>query len=465
MPRDVVITGLGTVCALGSGWESLWNGLCEGRSGLGPIERLDTSGFRSRLGGEAREFSARTLVPKHYRKAVKVMARDTELAVGAALFAAQDAGLVTRATGESEPTYAAERLGCQIGAGLIAAETDELAPALASATDESGRFRERLWGTETDQGGAGGMNNLQPLWLLKYLPNMLACHVTILHGCEGPSNTITCAEASGVLSVGESLRVIQRGDADACFAGGAESKLNHMGWARLELAGRLATTGDATEGVGFVRPFDADAPGTLLGEGGGVVILEEASGARARGARAYARVIGFGAAQEPPPYAVLGLAGEAAADGAEQERAGDGLRWAIEAALADAGIVPGEIDAIVPTGAGIPDADNAEEHGLAAVFGARLPEIPLVTIRPNVGDCQAGNGALQIAAACLCLREQRLPARLHAGKPRAGVDAGPGEARGATLRRVLVCSSSLGGQSAALVLEREEAVPTAPTGQ
>jgi len=460
MPPTVLITGLGTVCSLGTGIDALWQGLCAGRSGLGPLSAFDPAGFRSRLGGEVPAYTAKNFVPKHYRKAVKVMARDTELAVGAALFAAQDARLNTKALSEDAPTYPGERVGCQIGAGLIAAETAELAPAVASAADAGGRFQTKLWGTVASDGGTGGMDNLPPLWLLKYLPNMLACHVTILHGCEGPSNTITCAEASGLLSLGESLRVIQRGDADACFSGGAESKLNLMGMARLDLAGRLAETGGATEGAGFVRPFDPEAPGTLLAEGGGVVILERADTARARGATPYAQVAGFGAAQGPPPFGALGLDAYAA------EPPGDGLRLAIEAALADAGLTPDRIDAIVPTGAGVVGADRAEADALRAVFGSRLPSIPLITLRPNLGDCQAGNGGLQVAVAALCLREQRLPARLHAGAPAPGLDAGAAPARDAGLGCVLVCSTSLGGQNAAVVLcaVRPDADPAACQG-
>jgi len=453
MSRRVVITGLGTVCSLGAGARALWEGLVEGRSGLRPITAFDPSGFRSRLGGEVEGFSAREFVPKHYRKAVKVMARDTELAVGAALLAAEDAGLSTRAAGDDAlaPTYPGERVGCQIGAGLIAAETSELAFAASTAVDEHGRFSTRLWGTVAEAGGAGGMDNLQPLWMLKYLPNMLACHVTIVHGCEGPSNTITCAEASGLLSLGESLRVIQRGAADACFSGGAESKLNLMGMIRLDLAGRLAETGDAREGAAFVRPFDPAAPGSLLGEGGGVLILEEASCARARGARVYAEVVGFGAAHAPPPYPVLDP------DACDGESPSDGLRWAIGAALDEAGVGPDEIDAVVPTGAGVRDADEVEAAALRGTFGPRLERIPLVTIRPNIGDCQAGNGALQAAAAAMCLAEQRLPARLHHGAPDSGLDAGAAPARPARLGHILVCTTSLGGQNAAIVLRAADA--------
>ena len=245
MRRQVAITGLGAVSSLGVGFPALWNGLLAGTSALGPITRFDASGFHCRLAGEVKDFSAKDHVPKHYRKAVKIMARDIELAVAAAKEAAEDAGLITRANlpegGTGETTFLSERFGCHIGAALIAADTQELTSAMTTAVraagdrnsgDSSmGGFSLNAWGTE--DGGEEGMNNLTPLWLLKYLPNMLASHVTIIHGAEGPSNTITCNEASGLLSISESLRVIQRGAADICFSGGAESNVNFMRLIRL----------------------------------------------------------------------------------------------------------------------------------------------------------------------------------------------------------------------------------------
>jgi len=289
MGRRVVITGLGTVCGLGVGAPALWEGLSQGRSALRRISTFDPSGFRCRIGSAAADFQgAKDFVPKSYRKAVKVMARDTELAVAAAKLAVDDARLATRGTlpeGSTDPsTYPSGRMGCNIGAGLIAAETDEL--TLAFATAQAGdparpSLDLKAWGS--GPGGKGAVNNLPPLWMLKYLPNMLACHVTIIHGAEGPSNTITCAEASGLLSIGESARVIERGAADMCFTGGADAKLNFMGIMRMELAGRLAATGDAATGESIARPFDPDSPGSLLGEGAGILILEVADAAAKRG--------------------------------------------------------------------------------------------------------------------------------------------------------------------------------------
>lgn len=454
MSRRVVITGIGTVSALGIGVAPMWEAMLAGRSGLGRPTRVDLSGFTCSLAGEVRDFSARDFVPKHYRKAVKVMARDTELAVAAAKLAIDDAGIRTRAHAEPDApwsgTYPASRMGCQIGAGLIAAETLELTSALATACPEGikdgpgGGFSLRAWGTIND--GGGGMNNLQPLWMLKYLPNMLACHVTIIHGCEGPSNTITCAEASGLLSLGETLRVIQRGGADVCLSGGAESKLSLMGVLRQRLAGRLGSTGEAATNAGVFRPYDPGADGSVVGEGGGILVLEERGAAAARGAKVYAEVLGFGAAQATPFIPPTTRP--------DRSVANDGLVLAIRAALKDAGVGPEGIDAIVPQALGAPDFDLPEALALREIFGDRLPAIPLVTVTGYTGDCVAGMGALTAAVGAKCLQEQKLPSRLHAGVAMPGLNVGVSDARESPLDRVLVCSSSQGGQCAAVVLGR-----------
>ncbi|RMH27805.1 MAG: hypothetical protein D6693_04665 [Planctomycetota bacterium] len=439
MSDGVVITGLGAVTPFGVGASALWDGLLEGRSALTRIARFDPSGFDCRLAGEAEGFSARDFVPKAYRKAVKVMARDIELAVGAAHDAVRDAGLSTRGqplADGADPTYPPRRVGCHIGAGLIAADLDELTAALASGVDERGEFSLARWGDA--EGGAGAMGNLTPLWLLKYLPNMLACHVTIIHDAQGPSNTITCAEASGLLSVGESMRVIERGEADACFTGGAENKVTPMGLVRMGLAGRLAATGDEADGSRVVRPYDPASAGGLLGEAGGIVVAERESTARARGARVYARLVGAGSGHAPRSD-----------DPAVRAR---GLANAIRAALRNAGLEPADVGAILPHASGVPSLDAEEAEALRAVFGGSLASIPLVTLTPAIGDAMAGFGGVATAVAALCLHHRTLPARLHAGAPAEGLDAGPAPARDAAVSNALVCAGALGGQAAAIVL-------------
>jgi 3-oxoacyl-[acyl-carrier-protein] synthase II len=301
----------------------------------------------------------------------------------------------------------------------------------------------KAWGTVRPE-GSGGMENLQPLWMLKYLPNMLACHVTIIHGAQGPSNTITCNEASALLSIGESMRVIERGGADVCFSGGAESKMSLMGVVRQGLAGRLADTGDTTD-HSVVRPYDPSAGGTVPGEAGGLLILEESESARRRGAKVYAEVAGFGAAHSGPPS----IPPLAVSDGPNE-----GLSLAIRAALKDANLKVEDVDVIVPQGCGLPSIDQPEAATLREIFGARLANVPIVTLAPYVGDCAAGNGAVLAATAALCIRDQMLPARTHAGCYSADLEVGEAVSRHASVQVVLVCSSALGGQNAALILRK-----------
>lgn len=439
MSVRVVITGLGSVSALGVGAEALFKGLCAGQSGLGRISRFDPSGFPVQIGGEVRDLNVKDYVPKSYRKSIKVMARDIELAVTAAKCAVEDAKLITRGSAEDmtddKLTYRPGRMGCNIGAGLIAAETDEMAAAMTTARGEGGRFSYPAWGGE----GGQGMEALTPLWLLKYLPNMLACHVTIIHGAEGPSNTITCAEASGLLTLGESMRIIERGAADMCFSGSVESKLNPMGLLRLDFAKRLAHLASVPEGQTMLRPYDPATPGGVLGEGGGIVILENAETAKARNARVYAEVVGFGGGHSDARYTA-----------GEQD---EGFGYAIENALDDAGISADKIDVILPMASAVPELDRPEMGALRRIFGSRLGSIPMVTIQPNAGNCVAGAGGLQVVVGAMCLHSQTIPARLHAGRAADGIDAGPSPTRSGELEYALLCSGSLGGQNAAVVLK------------
>ena len=291
----VVITGLGVISPLGVGISETFDGLVEKKCGIRRISSFDASRFESQIAGEVRSVSVSECVPKSYRKSAKVMARDIELAVIAAYHATKDAGLKTKCLVERGETQGgtdidSSRFGANIGAGLICADLTELAGALATAAErpddpKDRSFSLKKWGTE-------GMNNLTPLWLLKFLPNMLACHVTIVHDCQAPSNTITCGEASSHLAIGEAFRTIERGDADLCICGGAESKLNPMGLIRQSLLGRLVTdSNDSPETA--CRPFDISRKGAVIGEGGGLIILEELERAKKRGAKIYAELVGF----------------------------------------------------------------------------------------------------------------------------------------------------------------------------
>ncbi|MBI1368987.1 MAG: beta-ketoacyl-[acyl-carrier-protein] synthase family protein [Planctomycetes bacterium] len=437
MPPRVVITGLGSVSGLGIGAAAMWEAVCNGRSALATICAFDPAGFDVRIGSEVREFKVNDYVPKSYRKATKVMARDISLAVAAADRAVRDANLMTPGIDPEQPrSYPGNRTGCHIGAGLIAAEINELGDAAHQSVGEDGEFDLHKWGSE-------GMTHLTPLWLLKYLPNMLACHVTIIHDAQGPSNTITCSEASSGLSIGESMRVIQRGNADMCFCGGAESKINPMTFYRQYLTGHLTKTGNDRPAAA-VRPFDQTADGSVPGEGGSILVLESRETADKRGARVYAQLVGFGASHTIHPEG----------GGLVPDPAGKGIAAAIKSALRDAHLTPADIDLIIPFGSAIPAFDQAEAAAMKSVFGDRLADIPLWSSAPYVGNIGAGNGGMNAAVAAMALAEQTIPARLNCDTPVDGLNAKSAAAAKADLRHVLVFTSSLGGQNVALILSR-----------
>ncbi len=436
--RRVFISGVGLVTGLGTGLDELWQGLLAGRSTIGPVTAFDASGFPCRIAAALPTAQIKDFVPKSYRKATKVMARDTELAVIAADLAARQAGVATPGTHPEEGatrTYAAERSSCHIGASLIAAELDELTYAL-KASAASGSFDIHHWGKE-------GMQNLTPLWMLKYLPNMLACHVTIVHDLQGASNTITCSEASSGLSIGESLRVIQRGDSDCGFCGGATSRLNPMSLLREVFTNRMITddaiqAGDATQAV---RPFDTAACGTALGDGGGILVLEAADTLTARGGQAMAEVLGFGASQS------LNRANRNTVPTED----GRGVRLAIEAALRDANLSAADIDVILPTGLGHGESDRAEAAALRAVFGERLAQVPVYSPKAAIGNTLAGAGAVDVGVAVKILQTGNLPPIQNRSDPLPGLTA-------TTLAKApthaLCVSAGFCGQNAAIVLKK-----------
>ena len=430
--RRIVITGLGAVTPGGIGIQDCFARLLSGASAVKTIDLWDSSAFPCRAGGQLDDFSASKFVPKSYRKAVKVMARDIEIAVAAADLAVRDAGIHTKGVSD-QPDIESPRLGCNIGAGLICVDLDELGAAVNTAVVD-GKFDLKAWGQV-------GIGNLTPLWLLKYLPNMLSCHVTIIHQAKGPSNTITCGEASGILACGEGMRHVARGSADVVIAGGAETKLNPMGVLRQGLLGRLTTKGNDDPSKAC-RPFDRDHSGTVVGEGGGLLILEEAERARRRGARAYAEVVGFGAACDPCGVSYL-------------KSSTGNVASAIASALRDAGIGPEQIDMVIPAGSGVPADDVAEAAALRQALGNRLDQVPVVPLAGAWGSLFAGAGGVNLAVAAYALHKQMVPPGVNCENPdpacRLNVPAKPAEAK---LNYVLCANYAIGGQSAAMVLKK-----------
>ena len=431
--RRVVITGIGIVSPLGLNAKAHWEALLSGKSAVKKIAAFDPAGFPSQVGGEVPAYKIGDFVPKSYRKATKVMARDIELAVIAADDAFKDSGLKSAAYTES-PDFDGTRFGCNIGAGLLSCDLNELTGALATsrADDLPNRLDLKKWGRD-------GMQQLTPLWLLKYLPNMLACHVTIVHQLKGPSNTITCADASSHLAIGEAFRTIQRGDADLAICGGAESKVNLMGLIRHCLLKRLTENNGSPDEA--VRPFDSEAGGTAIAEGGGLFILEEYDRAKARGARIYAELVGFAASQDTHKIT-------------EPAPTGHSYGKAVQKALAEANLPPTAVSLIVPNGLGIASHDRAELAGLTAAFGNGLSRIPFAPVKSQTGNLAAGTGA-DAATAVLALHHNTVPPATNTRRVIEGqsLNVAP-EPREHKIDVAVSSVYSLGGQNAALVFKK-----------
>jgi 3-oxoacyl-[acyl-carrier-protein] synthase II len=359
------------------------------------------------------------------------MARDIELAVVAADGAFKDAGLKSRAYTET-PEINGKRFGCNIGAGLISIDLNELTAAMHTARDGA-KLDLHKWGKD-------GMGQLTPLWLLKFLPNMLACHVTIIHELKGPSNTITCGDASSHLAIGEAFRTIQRGDADLAICGGAETKVQPMGLVRQVLLKRVTTeSNDSPESA--LRPFDADAKGTVIAEGGGLFILEEYEHAKARGAKIYAELVGFGASHDTHKIA-------------EPSPTGYSYAKAIGNALKDANVPPAAVDLLIPCGLGIATHDRAELNGLTTVFGGGLSRIPMTTIKNRTGNMAAGSG-VEAAAAVLAMYHGKIPSAANTRNVQGGMELNVSpDVRDANVNIAVSSVYSLGGQNAALVFRK-----------
>jgi len=439
--RRVVVTGVGLITPIGLNGNDVWEALQARRSGLRRITAFDPSRFRSQIGGEIDDLKVVNYVPKTYRKSTKVMARDIEIAVAAAYEAVTDAGLATRCLvergqGDGLASVDPTRFGVNIGAGLICADLVELASALHTAAGEDGNFDIRKWGAE-------GMYNLTPLWLLKFLPNMLSCHVTIVHDAQAPSNTITCGEASSHLAIGEAFRTIARGEADVCLCGGAESKLNPMGLMRQQLLGRTATRNDHPESA--CRPFAADRDGIVISEGGGLLVLEELAHARARGARIYCEVAGFGASTN-------------ARDWRQPDPEGGALALAVRKALANAGLETGQLGVISASGVGTVEHDLSEARGWRAALGTGAERLPVLAVKGAIGNNGAGSGAIDLGIASMCLARQVIPPSLSTENtdPDCGLNLSQSSIE-AELPGVISAGSAMGGgQHAALVLKRWE---------
>jgi 3-oxoacyl-[acyl-carrier-protein] synthase II len=432
----VVITGLGAITPLGLTVGDMWSGLCAGRSGIGQIGAFDPVGFSCKLAGEVPDYKIREYLPKSRRKSVKLMSRDIELSVIAANEALTSSGIVTQGIDPERININPERVAINLGAGLISCDLVELAPAVAASVTD-GKFDIHKWGKD-------GLELVTPLWLLKYLPNMLACHIGIIHDIQGPSNTITCAEASAHLAISEAAQIIARGDSDIALAGGTEAKVNPIVMIRQCLLKR-AIGGNGDDPDTACRPFDADAKGSVFGEGAGIIVLENIENAAKRGAKIYAEIAGVGASNNiNPSYERL-------------EPDARGTQIAIEKALADARIEPKDLDLIIPHGTGEPGDDLAEAKAIEATLGEAAVETAVWPTKSMLSNTGAASGALDVIAAVCAMTDGRIPVAKNCDRKADGCNLNiVNQAQETSINYALCCSYTYGGQTAAVVLKRPE---------
>ena len=429
--RRVVITGLGVVSPIGNDLGSFWSSLANARGGVDTIEAFAIEGLPSNAGGEVKDFDPKSFaiprVKKAFQKSLKFMARDIQLAVAAAMSAVKDAGL---ADGGVDPT----RFGVDLGAGLISTELDELAPAILHSTKDDDSFDYDIWGRE-------GIPIIQPLWLLKYLPNMLATHISILIDCQAASNTITEAEAAANLAIGEASRIIERNRADVMITGGADSKIHPLSLVRMSLLEQMSHW--AGEPSKACKPFDIRRDGWVPGEGAGILVIEEREHALKRGARIHGEILGCGSGCDAYP-------------GGGLDPNGAGTEIAIRAALRDAGLKPSDVGHVNAHGAGSKVSDLAESRAFERVFGTK-PGVPVTALRGYYGNLVSGCGSVDLIASLLGVQKGLIPPILNCEQldPECSIDAVIGEPRPTSNPIFLNINLTRHGQASAVVVKAE----------
>jgi 3-oxoacyl-[acyl-carrier-protein] synthase II len=422
-----VITGVGVVAPNGVGKDAFWSACVEGVSGVKPIRCFDASAHPVQIAGEVPDLNMASFIPSAHRKSLKIMGRAARFGVAAAGLAVQDSGLDLS---RENP----ERVGVVMGTGLVPIDLPEVAPLVAQAVNGDGQMH-------ADRLGRCGADSLFPLWILKYLPNMTAAHISLIHGAQGPNSTITTACAASTQAVGEAFRLIARDDADLVLAGGSDSRLDPLLMLAYSALGALSPGRREPHEVS--RPFDGERDGFVMGEGAGVLMLEEYEHARKRGAVIYAEVLGLGSSFDA--YAVTKPDPEA-------RGAARSIKWALREARVD----PSEVDYINAHGTSTRLNDLMETVAVKRVFGDRARKLPLSSIKSMVGHLIGAAGAVEAAALTLTLHKGVVPPTINQTHPDPSCDLDyvPNCARDMRVHTAISTSFGFGGQNAALVMSR-----------
>jgi 3-oxoacyl-[acyl-carrier-protein] synthase II len=392
--RRVVITGMGLISPLGNTPAALWSALEAGRSGVGTVSFLPSDRQPLKYAAEAREFTGEIddfgPLEKERKKAIKkglkVMCRETRMAVAAAQLAIADAGF-------AESPMNPETSGVVLGSDYMLTMPEDYEAGMRTCAS-AGEFEFTRWGNE-------GLSDMAPLWMLKYLPNMPASHIAIYNDLRGPNNSLTMREAAGNLAIGEAFRTIQRGHANLMVAGATGTRILPMQAIHALQTEQMAV--ENCDPAKASRPFDKDRTGMVAGEGAGMIVLEELETAKARGATIYAEVVGLGSAN--------------VADDKLNGKCDIALERAMRAALRDAGMTPGDVDHINAHGLSTTVRDADEARAIRNVFGERAHNVPVTAPKSYFGNLGAGGGVVELIASVLAIREGRLPRVLNYRTP------------------------------------------------
>ena len=408
--RRVVVTGIGVISALGTGVEKNWNALLQGKSGVDRITRFDASELPTQIAGEVKDFNAEEFIDK---KEIKKMDLFIQYALAAAEMAMQDSALVINEEN-------AERVGVLVGSGLGGLPTIE-------------KYHEAL--------AEGGYKKVSPFFIPMLIINLAPGQISIRYGAKGPNFSVVSACAAGTHAIGEAYHVIRRGDADAMITGGAESTITPLAIAGFNAMKALSTRNDDPQGAS--RPFDKDRDGFVMGEGAGILVLEEYEAAKARGAKIYAELVGYGLSGDA--YHLTAPAPE-----------GEGAARCMKMPLKGARLNPEEVDYVNAHGTSTPFNDYYETLAIKSALGVHSRKVMVSSTKGMTGHALGAAGGIEAVFSLLAMERGVVPPTINyqTPDPECDLDYVPNIARQATVNVALSNSLGFGGTNATIIFKK-----------
>ena len=410
MKRRVVISGLGVVTSLSCKVDDLWSRVLAGESGIHPIRLFDVSDFKVTIGGDIYDWNPSDYIDP---KELKRLDRFTQFAIVAATDAVADSGI-------DFSSMDSFRSGVILGSGI---------GGLSTIEEQMSRLMTK------------GPNRVSPLTIPKLMLNAAGGNISIKYGIRGPNYTVATACASATNALGDALKCIQYGDADVMITGGAEAAMTRMGLSAFQNMKALSTRVDSPEQAS--RPFENDRDGFVFSEGAGIVIFEELEHAKARGAKIYAEVLGYGTS---------GDAGHIT----QPDEEGTGAAKAMSTALTDADLAPDQVDDINAPGTSTPLGDKAETRAVKSVFGAAAEKLSISSTKSQLGHSLGASGGIELVLCVKALQEQPVPPTINFSPPdpECDLDYTPNEPKSRSLNYVMSNSFGFGGHNASVVVGR-----------